>query len=124
MSSKSSQILDLIPILDAVFRAKQTRLAKINQRIIDLKAQLASLDRPQDADLDAPATRAGADVLWDTWVQDRRKLIMKELALAARDRENERVVVANALAKLEATRKLSVRLSKADKEEAERRASW
>ena len=124
MTSKSSQIRGLVPVLDAVFRAKQTRLAKINQRIIDLKAQLASLDRPHNADLDAPATRAGADVLWDTWVQDRRKLILKELALAARDRENERVVVAKALAKLEATRKLSIRLSKADKEEAERRASW
>ncbi|MDA9207970.1 hypothetical protein N9O61_03700 [Octadecabacter sp.] len=124
MTSKSSQILGLLPVLDAVFRAKQTRLAKINQRITDLKTQMASLDRPHGPDLNAPATRAGADVLWDAWVQDRRKLIMKELALAARDRENERVVVAAALAKLEATRKLSARLSKADKDEATRRASW
>ena len=124
MTSKKTQIEELLPVLESVFRAKQVRLAKINQRINDLKAQMASLDRPSDIDLATPATRAGADALWDIWVQDRRKLIMKELALAARDRENERVVVRAALAKLEAARKLNTRLSKQDKIAVERRASW
>lgn len=124
MTSKTSQIESLLPLLDSVFRAKQVRLAQVNQRIKDLRAQLATLDKPAGTDLNAPATRAGADVLWDTWVQDKRKLIMRELALAARDRENERVIVAAALSKLEAARQLSARLSKEDQKVAERRASW
>lgn len=124
MTTKSVQIENLLPILDAVFGAKQVRLEKINRRIMDLKTQMASLDKSSGADMNAPATRAGADVLWDRWVQDRRKLIIQELALASRDRENERVEVTAALAKLEAARKLGARLANDDRKMAERRASW
>ena len=124
MSTSSAKIGQLLPVLEAVFRAKQVNLAKINLRIKELKAQLASLDRPIDADLKTPAKRAGADVLWDTWVLDRRKLIMQELAIASRDRENFRVVVAAALAKLEAARRLNEHLCREAGKTAERRASW
>ena len=124
MNEKSSQLDSLLPILESVFQAKQGDLARINQRIQNLKAQLAQLDRPFQSGLGSAAVRAGADVRWEAWAQDRRKLIMQELALAARDRENERVVVARALAKLEAARALSTRFSKEKQRLAEKRASW
>ena len=124
MSDSTTQLSKLLPILDSVFRAKQTQLAQINHRINGLKGQLNALDRRTDSDIGSPAVRVGADVLWDRWVQDRRKLIMQEMALAARDRENTRVVVAQALAKREAARKLQRQLSDQDKKVQERRASW
>lgn len=124
MSTSPAKIGQLLPVLDAVFRAKQVHLAKINLRIDELKTQLASLDRPVDADLKTPAMRAGADVLWDTWVQDRRKLIMQEIAIASRDRENSRAVVAAALAKLEAARRLNKHLCQEAGKTIERRANW
>lgn len=124
MTEKSSQIDSLLPVLESVFQAKQVSLARIGRRIQNLKAQLKQLDRPFQSGLESAAVRSGADVRWEAWAQERRKLIMQELALAARDRENERVVVARALAKLEAARTLSARLSKEQKRLAEKRASW
>ena len=124
MSLHSTKIGQLLPVLDAAFRAKQAQLAKANQRIEELKVQLVSLDQPAGAGIETPAKRAGADVLWSTWVQERRKLIMQELALANRDRENARVVVAAALAKLEAARKLNDHQLQAAVKTSERRASW
>jgi len=120
----TDQIDRLLPVLETVFQAKQADLAKINERIKALKGQLKSLDASTIQDIASPAQRAGADALWRTWVQDRRKLISRELALAARDRENMRFTVSAALAKLEAARKLKTHLMKGAEKTAERRANW
>ncbi len=124
MTVSNAQFERLLPVLDSVFRAKQAQLAKATQKVSDLKNQLTLLDRPSVQNIDAPSVRAGADVLWDRWVKDKRKLITQELALASRDREEARAEVAAAFAKLEVVRNLNKSLHDEQKKVKERRASW
>ncbi len=123
----NTQLLDIrrmLPLLNMAFQAEQLKLAKITQRINGLKQQLDTLDRPGDFDPMGAAARLGADVLWETWVQDRRKLINQELALAARDREIAKAQLIAALSKREAAKQLELRATAAAWALQERRASY
>lgn len=122
--SSLNQIDSLLPLLDSVFRARQADLAKVNARINTLNAQLESLEKPVSTDLSAPAQKAGANDLWKSWVQDRRKLVMQELALAYRDRENIRFTVAASLSKLEAAKRVKSNLAAQASKSKDRSASW
>jgi hypothetical protein len=114
----------LIPILNMSFQAKQMKMATLARRIAELRAQLTKLDRPKSFDPMSVATRMGADVLWETWVQDRKALIMRELALALRDREAQRSVLIAALSKLEAAKQVQTRTAVQAKQLVERRSNW
>ncbi|SLN32014.1 hypothetical protein [Pseudooctadecabacter jejudonensis] len=124
MSAKLDQIQQLLPMLDMVYRAKQSHLQNAARRVQELRTQLAELDRPVSECFDDPSTRAGANLLWETWVIDRKKKINQEMAHAARDREEAKAKVAQALAKLEAARAVYEDVLREHLRSKDRRASW
>jgi len=124
MTDRKAQLGKLVPLLEAAFRAKQSELSQVMMRMANLQSQIYALDHPQYADHDTPAMRAGANLRWDTWVENRKLLISRELIDAARQRETLRGQVAQAMAKAEAARKLFERTKAVDQKVMERRSSW
>ena len=106
MTDQLRQLQRLAPVLNSVFLAEQSKLAGINARIEGLKEQLRSLDRKHELQLHDPAIRAGADMRWRTWVQDRRTLINREILSLKRQRLDIKQRVAKALSRLEACKSL------------------
>jgi hypothetical protein len=110
MTQDGQDIRRLLPVLDMAFQAEQVKMAGIMRRIDLLQQQLADIDRPQGSvDTFDPATRASANILWQTWVQERKKLINRELAKVMAERERTRDGMKRALAKVEAARTIEVR---------------
>lgn len=124
MTGQLADIRRLLPILEMAFQAEQLKMAKITGRMTALRAQLADLDRPEAFDPMGSAARGGADILWETWVQDRKVLINQELAHAARDREAARGDMVAALSKLEAAKQLEARAQFSARQVTARRANW
>lgn len=124
MTDRATQLNKLTPMLEIAYQSRHMQLTVIARRILDLKAQVSDLDKPRAADLNQPSTRAGADILWETWVTERKTKLQQEIARASRDLENMRHTVAQALAKLEVARNLEAKLSVEQNQTQERRASW
>lgn len=124
MTNPLSDIRRLLPMLDTAFQAEQVKMAKILARIRDLKQQLVSLETPETFDPLTMASRGGADILWETWVQERKTLINQEIVLAARDREAVRGAVIAALSKLEAAKQMEARATLNARQTAARRSTW
>ena len=91
-------------MLEAVYQSKQAGLGRLTARMVDLRSQRHALDHPDYAAPDSAAARAGANLRWDTWVEQRKTLINREPSEAARQRELIRSDVAQALARLEPCR--------------------
>ena len=109
MTDALKEIERLLPLLEMAFQAEQVKMVKIVARIAELKDQISQLDRPRPSETMSAATRAGADMRWATWAQQRKSLINQEIALASQDRERARVAVTAALSKLEAARQVHAR---------------
>ena len=124
MNADLDSIRRLIPLLDMAFQKEQMKMAKIAARIYDLREQLMGLERPESFGPLSVGTRMGADVLWETWVQDRKALITQEMALALQDRENQRGDLIAALSKVEAAKQVEKRARMQAKQLEIRRASW
>jgi hypothetical protein len=124
MTNPLHDIQRLLPLLDMAFQAEQMKMAKIAQRISDLKQSLLDLDRPARAEPLSPATLAGADLRWDTWAHERKLLINQELIVALRNREAVRGHMIAALSKLEAAKRIETRAQRDVRQIAQRRASW
>ncbi|HCP82291.1 MAG TPA: hypothetical protein DIT67_12170 [Octadecabacter sp.] len=114
----------LLPLLEMSFQAEQMKMSKITQRINLLNETLREIDRPIRSEPLSAATRAGMDLRWDAWVQDRKKVINQEMALAMRDREQARGNMIAALSKLEAAKKMQASAASQARQVAARRASW
>ncbi|SMX40361.1 hypothetical protein [Octadecabacter ascidiaceicola] len=114
----------LLPLLEMAFQTEQVKMSKIVQRINQLNEKLQEIDRPVRAEPLSAATRAGADLRWDTWAQDRKTVINQELALAMRDREQIRGDMIAALSKLEAAKKMHANAVAQARQTKARRASW
>jgi len=126
MSDTLQNLARLLPLLDMAYKAEQMKMAKVLSRIRNLKTKIEALDRPQKVpsqDIDA-ATMAGADLLWETWAEDRKVLINRELALAYQDREAAKEGLAQSLSKLEAAKQVHRQAALAAKQLQERRSSW
>ena len=126
MSDTLQNLARLLPLLDMAYKAEQMKMAKVLSRIRNLKTKIEALDRPQKVpsqDIDA-ATMAGADLLWETWAEDRKVLINRELALAYQDREAAKEGLAQSLSKLEAAKQVHRQATLAAKQLQERRSSW
>lgn len=124
MSHSLNATTRLLPLLEMAFQAEQMKMAKIVQRIAVLKGKLKEIDRPMRSEPLSAANRAGADLRWDAWAQERKKVINQELALALRDREQARDQMIAALSKLEAAKKMQASAVSQARQTAIRRASW
>lgn len=83
MSRKSRDLDRISRLVDADYVARQSRLARLKGVEQELRARLAGLtDRRGEEErlsLD-PATRAGADLRWQKWANERRSEINLHLA--------------------------------------------
>lgn len=94
---KAKQLAQLAEITQVEYNLAQLNLAASRQREADLRNALESLVESRRARANAPleeadaALIAGADVNWQTWVEQRRRLINLELAqcLAKQDKCRE-----------------------------------
>lgn len=123
MTGRESKIYALISVLQIAFQAKQTELAEINRLIMKLVEQHRQIDQPVSCDPESPAIRSGADLRWAKWAESRKILINQELALAYSSKEQKRAEVSQALARLEAARKVRDNLETRKKAQILRRAN-
>lgn len=126
MKEASKNINRLLPVLEMVFQAEQIKMAQVNLRIEDLQFQLRQIERPSstsDCHI-SPAEKAGADMLWQSWAEDRRTLINQELAHAMRDKEQVRSSMKQALSKREAAKQIAAHTSREAVQRLARRSSW
>jgi hypothetical protein len=90
MRSQAKQLRALSSLTGAALKAKQAEMARMKQQEADIRNRIAALQRRPSGevgDVD-PATRVGADALWQIWVDNRRMALTTGLArnLAAQDR--------------------------------------
>lgn len=82
----------LSPVIELKFQAAQRSLAQHRETVRGLQQQLTDLDTARDSSQaerpegDDPATAAGANVLWQRWIDQRRKDINLELARLAAEK--------------------------------------
>lgn len=94
---KKEQFNQVVAISSVLFQAAQSKLAQAVKRENDLRNMLAKLEQSRNdrasanlLDTDV-ALIAGADLRWQTWVDQRRSSVNQELAkcLAAQDQLRE-----------------------------------
>jgi len=124
MGNSTTSIDRLLPLLEMVFQAENMKMAKVVGTISALNTQLADLNTAQSFDPMSIEGRKGADVLWEAWVENRKALINKQLADAAREREVLRETMCAALAKLEAAKQVSDKVANQARLVRERRLNW
>lgn len=108
MATPDTNIARLLPLFEMAYEVEQMKVAKITAKMDRLRRQLSALDRPKDttAGTLTAAVVAGADLRWEKWAQDRKALINRELAKAARDREQAKTGLIKALSKREAAKQM------------------
>lgn len=110
MADRAGQLRDLLRLTDAGLRAEQAKMARCNREIAAMQDQIAALRSPQNkavptADPD-PAQRAGADIRWQMWAEERRKALNLELAKLRAAHDAQRTSLATAFGKHQATQAL------------------
>ncbi len=91
-------------MFEAELEGVRSDYAQISQRVADLSVRLRELDvtsRSEALVAGAGFSATGADLAWRTWVEQRRRAMMHEIAKLMAERENarERLRAANGKAK-------------------------
>lgn len=100
--SETKRLKQLAMITEAEFNIAQMELANLRRRESELRQSLVALsaalrDRAETSLDNTDAARiAGADVNWQAWVEQRRRLINQELAicLSKQDKSKQAVMTA------------------------------
>jgi hypothetical protein len=76
---------ELVRLTTISFEVAQSRMAELRRRETQLRIKLAGLEKPPGcptvfSDKSDPASRAGADALWQSWINSRRTELNNELA--------------------------------------------
>ncbi|SMY08228.1 hypothetical protein [Flavimaricola marinus] len=84
MSNKARDLASLAGLTAAAYTAAQARMGALKRKETELREKLDALaaSRQHDAGeavFSDPARRAGADLLWQRWVDTRRSALNKEL---------------------------------------------
>lgn len=126
MSRKSKEISALVGLTEAAFVAAQARMAALKRREQELRSMLDELQASRTAKSVAgssdPATRAGADILWQRWVDSRRSALNMELAQNLGAQAYSRAGLVRDFGRHEATKKILARQKKTARAEQVRRA--
>lgn len=105
---KVNQLKQLIAVTETALAAAQASMARMQLLEADLRQQLIELKGTNAMGLsESAATRAGADVRWNRWVDKRREDINTELARTLAEKESVREKLRIAFGKDQAVRKLS-----------------
>ncbi len=105
---------ELVKLTGAIFEVAQAKMAGHRRRETQLRARLAELEQPQAgysdlSDLSDPASRAGADALWQHWINCRRTELNLELAQTLVQIDGARRVLAAAHGRHQATEEIARR---------------
>ena len=104
----------LVRIVSAAYAASQARLGALVRREAELRETLAELQgarvRSGGDDGSDPARRAGADLLWQRWVDGRRDMLNRELAQVLAGQARARAALARDFGRDQAIRGLHDRL--------------
>lgn len=115
----------LTRLTGAAFSARQAQMAALRQAEQVLRAKLAGLDSARKARAESlteadPALQAGADLLWQSWIEQRRAALNGELSRTLVAREAARAALGLAFGRDQATQGLCAR-AKADQIKAKAR---
>lgn len=108
----------LTQLTEAAFAANRTRMGALRQAEQSLHDRLAALDgarRVRAAGLTEadPALMAGADLLWHSWIEQRRVALNAELSRNLVAQEAARAALALTFGRDQATRSLAARALRA-----------
>ncbi len=126
MTAGSQDWAALARLTGTTFDAAQARMALFRQRELALRATMAALESDRKTRAEAaiagdPAQRAGADVLWQQWVDRRRAALNMELARTLAQIEAARSTLARAHGRHQVTASLAKDATKTARDRRERR---
>ena len=107
-------LLELSKLTGAVFATRQARMGALRQAEKLIREKLSGLDSARKAramsltDAD-PALLAGADLLWQSWIEQRRAALNAELSRILVAQETARAALGLAFGRDQATQKLGAR---------------
>ncbi len=122
----SRDLLALSRLTGAAFAARQARMGVLRQAEMALREKLAALDSARTARAESlteadPALQAGADLLWQSWVELRRAALNTELSQTLLAQEAARAALGLAFGRDQAIHALSIRAgTERDKAKARR----
>lgn len=95
-------LADIVAVTAARYAACEARMAALRAEATRLSGQIADLDAAQRSRLmqvtaEDAALRAGADLRWERWAEQRRAALLAALARQRALIEDERAVLARAL---------------------------
>lgn len=114
MTSRQGELVKLERVLEAAFQVEQMQMAELTSRIDLIRDRLTALRqssaRTPKSEID-PAQRVGADILWESWADSRRRDLNSKLALLRQEKELRHEKLVRAFGKLQAVREMSRRLA-------------
>lgn len=124
---KDKYMRGLSQLTSAAFEASQFKMGALVRHEAELREMIASLEKarqhaPDDAQLTDPARRAGADLLWQRWVDTRRSSLNMELVNNLVAQAHAKTALAKDFGRNEAVRGLKERQEILARAEASRRA--
>ena len=125
MTASSDEWAALAHLTGMTFEVAQARMALLRQRETALRATLRALEsdrKSRPVGDDDPAQRAGADVLWQQWVDRRRTALNGELARTLAQMDAARASLARAHGRHQVTDSLAEQATKAARDARERRS--
>lgn len=120
----------LVNLSGLSFRAAQARMAELLTREADLRRNLELLTESRTVQAHAPRTsdeaalKAGADIRWHQWVDQRRATINTELAQVLALQEHCRIALARTFGRDQVAQSLLRQTKQADLAKRQRRSSY
>ena len=125
MSSHMSDVSRLWQVTEAAYAAEQAKMTRLNLRETQLRQQLSDLaaarkstNTPMEEDA---AARAGADFLWQKWVDSRVTDLNSELARVLVEKSRVHASLTRAFGKFQVTGHLFEQARRAQIRDADRR---
>jgi hypothetical protein len=111
MSKATQDLASMANLTAAAYMAAQARMATLKSKEAALRQTLADLSASRrydsgDVPLSDPARRAGADLLWQRWVDSRRTTLNLELVNVLVAQAQAKVVLAKTFGRNEAIKGL------------------
>ena len=104
MAYDENAMKGLTDVFEAALEGARAEYVEICQRVKDLQQKLHELDKTTHSEAQIAGvgfSATGADLAWRTWVEQRRRIMMRDLAklMAHREGVRERLRIANGKAK-------------------------
>lgn len=123
MTDQTRALTSMVGLTAAAYTAAQARMGALKRQEADLRDKLAALTAsrqhdPDEGQLTDPARKAGADLLWQRWVDKRRTALNRELVNNLVSQNHAKVALAKDFGRNEAIKGLrekAIELARAEK---------